>query len=210
MKDLGPLSYLLGIEAVHDPSSRSLLLSQTKYSLDLRQRHKLIDCKPCKTPVAQGRRVSLCDGTPLSDASAYRFLVGGLQYLTLTRPDISYAVNYVSPFMHQPTDIHFQLAKRILRYVKGSLGSGISIKSGDCSQISVYSDSDWAGFPDTWRSTSGFCIFLDQTLVSWSSKKQPTISRSSTEAEYKAMAVAATDVQSSVDLLSVSGIEYTS
>ncbi|XP_026416688.1 uncharacterized protein LOC113312149 [Papaver somniferum] len=194
MKDLGPLHYFLGIEAVFDSSANKMLLTQNKYSLDLLRKHDMIGCKPCKTPVGSGPRVSAFDGTLLSDAASYRSLVGGLQYLTLTRPDISFPVNYVSQFMHRPTDIHLQLAKRILRYIKGSLGQGITLQDGDCSTLTAYCDSDWAGCPDTRKSTSGYCVFVGGNLVSWSSKKQHTISRSSTEAEYRGLANAAAEI----------------
>ncbi|XP_026433622.1 uncharacterized protein LOC113331052 [Papaver somniferum] len=98
--------------------------------------------------------------------------------------------------MHQPTDLHLQLAKRILRYIKGSLGSGITLNGENCTTITAYSNSDWAGCPDSRRSTTtGYCVFLGDNLVSWSSKKQPTVAHSSTEAEYKTLAVAASEVR---------------
>ncbi|XP_026378772.1 uncharacterized protein LOC113273232 [Papaver somniferum] len=191
IKDLGPLHYFLGIQATCDSSAKKLLLTQNKYSLDLLKKHDMLGCNPCKTPVAQGQRDSVCDGTALSDITSFRSLVGGLQYLTLTRPDISFAANYVSHFLHCPTDIHLQLAKRILRYIKGSLGQGLTLSSGNCSDLQAYSDSDWDGCPDTRKSTYGYCVFFGGNLVSWSSKKQQTISRSSTEAEYRGLANAA-------------------
>ncbi|XP_026429814.1 uncharacterized protein LOC113326268 [Papaver somniferum] len=195
MKDLGSLHYFLGIEATFDTSASKLLLTQNKYSLDLLRKHDLLGCKPCETPVACGPRVSAYDGMLLKDAAAYRSLVGGFQYLTLTRPDISYAVNYVSQFMHFPTETHLQLAKRILRYTKGSLGQGITLSStGNFSELVAYCDSDWSGRPDTRKSTSGYCVFVGGNLVSWSSKKQHTISRSSTEAEYWGLANVATEI----------------
>ncbi|XP_026442236.1 uncharacterized protein LOC113341659 [Papaver somniferum] len=195
MKDLGPLHYFLGIEATLDYSAHKLLLTQNKYSIDILRKHDMLGCKPCKTPVGSGPRVSAYDGDPLKDAASYRSLVGGLQYLTLTRPDISFVVNYVSQFMHSPTDIHLQLAKCILRYIKkGFLGQGITLSSGNCSELTAYCDSDWAGCLDTIKSTSGYCVFVGGNLVSWSSKKQHTISRSSTEVEYIGLANAAAKI----------------
>ncbi|XP_026435519.1 uncharacterized protein LOC113333223 [Papaver somniferum] len=194
MKDLGPLHYFLGIEATYDSKAQKLLLTQNKYSLDFLKKHGMMGCKPCKTPVAQGQRASICDGTNLSDVTFYISLVGGLQYLTLTRPDISFAVNYVSQLLHKPTDVHLQLAKRILRYIKGYLGQRITLTFGNCFEPQDYSDSDWAGCPDTRRSTSGYCIFVGGNLVSWSSKKQQTISRSSTEEEYHGLANVAAEI----------------
>ncbi|XP_026384854.1 uncharacterized protein LOC113280447 [Papaver somniferum] len=97
--------------------------------------------------------------------------------------------------MHQPTDVYLQLAKRILRYIKGSLGSGITLNGRDCSHITTYSDSDWAGCPDSRKSTSGYCVYLGENLVAWSSKKQPIVAQSCTEAEYKALVVASSEVR---------------
>ncbi|XP_026396726.1 uncharacterized protein LOC113291405 [Papaver somniferum] len=167
MKDLGPLHYFLGIESTYDSSAKKLLLIQKKYSLDLPKKHDMLGCKPCKTPVAQGQRASVCDRKALSDSTSFRSLVGGLQYLTLTRPDISFAVNYVSQFLHCPTDTHLQLAKRILRYIKGSLGQGLTLSSGDFSDLQAYRDSDWAGFPDTQDEYSGLANANATAKILW-------------------------------------------
>ena len=116
-------------------------------------------------------------GRPLStdDSFRYRSVVGGLQYLTLTRPDISFAVNKVCQFLSQPTDAHWEAVKRILRYVKGTLHTGLKFRKADSTSISIFTDADWAGCPDDRRSTGGFAIFVGPNLISWSSKKQPTV-----------------------------------
>ncbi|XP_026395985.1 uncharacterized protein LOC113290614 [Papaver somniferum] len=139
----------------------------------------MIDCNPCDTPVAKGTRLSVHDGVKLDNPTDYRALVGALQYWTVTRPDISFGVNYVSQFMHSPTDLHLQLVKSILGYLKGTIGMGITLLKGSVCSLRAYFDSDWAGFPDTRRSTSGFVVFLGPNMVSWSSKKHPTVSKSS-------------------------------
>ena len=108
--------------------------------------------------------------------------------MTLTRPDISYAVNKVCQFLSQPTDVHWESVKRILRYVKGTLQTGLHFRKSPLSGISIFTEADWAGDVDDRRSTSGFAVFVGPNLISWSSKKQPTVSRSSSEAEYKALA----------------------
>lgn len=128
MKDLGDLHFFLGIEAKR--TSTALVLTQTKYTLDLLTRTHMQDSKPCPTPLASGSKLSAYDGAPLSDATEYRSIVGALQYLTLTRPDICYAVNQVCQFMHAFTTVLLRVVKRILRYLKGSLGLGLTITPG--------------------------------------------------------------------------------
>ena len=128
------------------------------------------------------------------DSTSYRCIVGSLQYLILTRPDISFAVNKVCQFLHAPTTAHWTAAKRILRYVKNTVSMGLSINRSSSMGISAFSDADWAGCLDDRRSTGGFAIFHGPNLVSWCAKKQATVSRSSTEAEYKALANATAEV----------------
>ncbi|CAL8993966.1 unnamed protein product [Prunus brigantina] len=188
MKDLGPLHYFLGMEVVR--TSTGLYLSQSKYILDLLTRTKMLDCKPLPTPAVGGRRLSLHDGDLLSDVSEYRSVVGALQYLTYTRPDIAFSVNQVCQFMHKPTTTHWAAVKRILRYLKSTSDHGLVYKPGEL-RLTAYADADYAGDPDDRRSTGGYCIYLGNNLVSWSSKKQRGVSRSSTEAEYRQLAYTA-------------------
>ena len=108
--------------------------------------------------------------------------------MTLTRPDWSFAVNKVCQYISQPTDEHWEAVKRILRYVKGTLSMGLRIRKSPFTGVSVFTDADWAGCIDDRRSTSGFAVFVGSNIISWSAKKQPTVSRSSTEAEYKSLA----------------------
>lgn len=129
-------------------------------------------------------------GKPLKDPGRYRRLVGKLNYLTITRPDISFAVSVVSQFLQSPCDSHWDAAIRILRYVKGSPGQGLLYENKGHADIVGYSDADWAGSPSDRRSTSGYCILIGGNLISWKSKKQDVVARSSAEAEYRAMALA--------------------
>ncbi|XP_026422988.1 uncharacterized protein LOC113318892 [Papaver somniferum] len=193
MNQLGDLSFFLGIEAVR--TDNYILLTQKKYTSELFAKSNMLDCKPCNTPIVKESMASIYDGNLLTDAAAYRKLVGTLKYLTFTRPDIAFGVNYVSQFMHAPTDLHMLLVKRILRYLKGRIGVGLTLCKGDISCLRAYTDSDWAGCPDTRRSTSGYAIFLGDSLISLSSKKQPTISRSSAEAEYECLSVTTSELE---------------
>ena len=186
MKDLGPLHHFLGVAVQRHRDS--VLLSQRQYTLDILARHGISDCKPCSTPIDTCAKVPADAGPSVADPTAYRSLVGALQYLTFTRPDIAYAVQQVCLHMHDPRETHLVAAKRILRYLQGTLSHGLVIPRTAPTQLRVYTDADWAGCPDTRRSTSGYAVFLGGSLVSWSSKRQPTVSRSSAEAEYRAVA----------------------
>ena len=180
MTDLGLLHHFLGIAVIRDSSS--LFLSQCQYTLDLLSRAGMLDCQTSRTPVDTGSKLS-ADGDPFSDPSLYRSLTGALQYLTLTRPEISFAVQQACLYMHDPRIPHYNHVKRILRYLKGTLDLGLHINKSSPTSLTAYSDADWAGCPDTRRSTSGFCVFLGNNLVSWSSKRQVRVSRSPAEAE---------------------------
>ncbi|CAL9003000.1 unnamed protein product [Prunus brigantina] len=188
MKDLGPANYFLGMELVRTPSGLSI--TQTKYVVDLLKRVNMHEAKPVPTPALSGRRLSISNGDPLPDPTEYRSTVGALQYLTLTRPDIAFAVNQVCQFMHQPTTAHWLAVKRILRYLNGTLTHGL-FYSPSTLFLSAFSDADYAGNPNDRRSTGGYCVYLGTNLISWSSKKQRGVSRSSTEAEYRQLAYTA-------------------
>ncbi|PKU86195.1 putative mitochondrial protein [Dendrobium catenatum] len=127
-----------------------------------------------------------------SDPMTYRKLTGALQYLTITRPDIAYVVNTLSQHMHSPQTEHMFLLKRLLRYIQGTAAFGLPITKLDL-RLTTYSDADWASDPVTRKSTSGYCTFLGATLVSWTVKKQTTVSRSSMESEYRALTAATAD-----------------
>lgn len=194
LKDLGDLNYFLGIEV--KKVSNGLILSQGKYARDVLGRACLLFAKEVPTPLSSSEKISANEGEPLGpeDITKYRSMVGALQYLTLTRPDISYAVNKVCQYLHAPTTVHWAAAKRILRYIKGTIGTGITFLRSDSTLVSAFSDADWAGCVDDRRSTGGFAVFFGPNLISWSAKKQATVSRSSTEAEYKSLANATAEV----------------
>jgi histone deacetylase 1/2 len=194
VKDLGALHFFLGLEVSR--SSAGLTLTQKKYSLDLLRRAGMLKCKPASTPMSAIDRLSALDGDPLSsdDATEYRSLVGGLQYLTITRPNVSYAVNRVCQYLHAPRTSHWSAVKRILRYICLTASYGLLLQPAPSYEISAFSDADWAGCPDDRRSTGGHAVFLGPNLIAWNARKQATVSHSNTEAEYKAVADATAEI----------------
>ncbi|BBG96553.1 Seven transmembrane MLO family protein [Prunus dulcis] len=147
----------------------------------------MMETKPIANPIDVKKKLGL-DGELLLDVGCYQRLVGKLIYLTITRPDIAHVVSLVNQHMHAPRTTHLQAIKRILRYLKGSLGRGILMKKNGNTNIIGYSDADWAGCTVDRKSTTGYCTFVGGNLVTWKSKKQNVIARSSAEAEYRAMA----------------------
>ncbi|KAK4352549.1 hypothetical protein RND71_028067 [Anisodus tanguticus] len=144
----------------------------------------MANCKIMPTPVDSKSKLSANDGAPVSDPTLYRSLAGSLQDLTFTRPDIAYAIQQVCLFMHDPRESHFAALKRNIRYVKGTLDFGLHLYPSAPTKLLAYTDANWAGCPDTRRSTSSVCVFLGDNLISWSAKRQATLSRSSAKAEY--------------------------
>ncbi|XP_018505520.2 uncharacterized mitochondrial protein AtMg00810-like [Pyrus x bretschneideri] len=191
MKDLGLLHYFLGLQISY--TSEGLFVSQTKYINELVDKVDLQDSKPCATPCLPYHRLLKDDGKSYHSPDQYRSVVGALQYLTFTRPNIAFSVNQACQFMHNPMISHVLAVKRILRYLKGTSTYGIHFKSGPL-HLQSYSDADWAGDPNDRRLTSGFVVFLGSNPISWASKKQHTVSRSSTEAEYRALAITAAEL----------------
>ncbi|XP_070660531.1 uncharacterized mitochondrial protein AtMg00810-like [Malus domestica] len=189
VKDLGPLHYFLGLE-VHR-SAEGLFLHQTKYLLDLLRKTNMDGAKPCCTPLGSTKLDHT--GPLLSNPTEYRFIVGGQQYLTWTRPDLSFAVNQICQFMHAPRKQHLQAAKRVLRYLKGTISAGLWFKKGSLN-LTAFSNADWAGCTFHRRSTSGYYVFWGSNLISWSAKKQSIVARSSTEAKYRSLAHTAAEI----------------
>jgi hypothetical protein len=194
LKDLGDLHYFLGIKVTR--SRDKLLMTQEGYALDILKRVNMDMCKTVSTPMIPGEKVLITDGDALGlkDASRYKSIIGALRYLTLTRPDISFVVNRVCQFVHSPTMVHWERVKRILRYVRGTMQHGLKLVKSSSSVLSGFSYADWTGCPNDRRSTGGFAVFLGSNLISWSFRKQATVSRFSTEAEYKALANATAEV----------------
>ncbi|XP_062147788.1 uncharacterized mitochondrial protein AtMg00810-like [Alnus glutinosa] len=185
-KDLGTLSYFLGLEI--SSSSDGYYLTHANYISDMLSQANLTNCKTIDMPTELNVRLNLHDAEPLRDFTLYRYLVGSLVYLTVTRPDISYVVHQVSQFIAAPCSTHFSAILLILRYLKGTLFQWLHFSSQSPLQLHAYTDADWAGDPTDRRSTTGYCFLLGTSLISWHSKKQFVAALSNTDAEYRTLA----------------------
>ena len=189
MKDLGKLSYFLGME--FEQGEGYVKVNQRRYLEKLLERFEMTNCKPRRTP--SELKLDFDDNEPVN-SSKYREVIGSLIYaMTCTRPDLSYIVTRLSQYLEKPCKSHWVGAKQVLRYLKGTLDYGLVYRK--CSEglkLVGYSDADWASNSEDRRSVSGYCFGLSRGggLISWKSRKQPTVSLSSCEAEYVALASA--------------------
>ncbi|KAI0501870.1 hypothetical protein KFK09_016815 [Dendrobium nobile] len=191
LKQLGQISLFLGIQVIQ--SSNGYFLTQQHYASRILHDAGYDECKPSPTPVAPAPKPVQSVSPPFHDPTLYRKLAGSLQYLSITRPDIAFATNMVCQHMQAPTDQDFKVLKRLLRYIKGTITYGIPITTGSL-ELRTYSDADWAADTSDRKSITGYCTFLGPNLISWTVKKQPTVARSSTEAEYRSLSAAVSDV----------------
>ena len=193
IKDLGLACYFLGIEISR--SSQGTFLNQRKYILDILQDAGLTGAKPTRFPLPKNLHLSLDTGEFLPDPSPYRRLVGRLLYLTLTRPDLSYSVQHFSQFLQNPRQPHYHAALHVLRYLKGTANTGLFYPSQNSLQLFACTDADWGTCKHSARSLTGYCVFLGSSLVSWKTKKQKTVAKSSAEAEYRSMSATTSELE---------------
>ncbi|OMO75305.1 Integrase, catalytic core [Corchorus capsularis] len=192
IKDLGPLKYFLGIEVARSPAG--IVLSQRKYVLDILEESGMQGCKPSAFPMEHNHKLRADSNGTIIDAAQYRRLVGRLLYLTVTRPDLTFAVNVLSQFVSAPRQEHMDAALRVLRYLKKAPGQGILLSAEGDLFLTAYCDADWGGCLTTRRSCTGYFITLGGSPISWRTKRQQVVSKSSAEAEYRAMAVTVSEL----------------
>lgn len=189
MSDLGLLTYYLGIEVKQ--TEQGITLCQSTYAARILEKMGMADCNPTHIPLEARLKLSKSSQAEAVDATQYRSIVGSLRYLVHTRPDLSFAVGYVSRFMEEPTVEHMAAVKHILRYIRGTLNLGCRYRKSEKPQLLGFCDSDLAGDIDDRKSTTGVLFYYGNNPVTWVSQKQKIVAQSSCEAEYVAAASAA-------------------
>ncbi|XP_045809810.1 uncharacterized mitochondrial protein AtMg00810-like [Trifolium pratense] len=186
MTDLGKMRFFLGVEVKQ--TKEGIFMFQQKYASEILKRFKMENCNSVCNPIVPGNKLKKDENGTSCDATNYKQMVGCLMYLLATRPDLAFSVCLVARFMERPTEIHVAAVKRILRYLKGTISYGLWYKKQEKDELIGWSDSDYAGDLDDRKSTSGYVFMIGSKAVSWSSKKQPIVTLSTTEAEFIAAA----------------------
>ncbi|CAL8112732.1 unnamed protein product [Prunus armeniaca] len=182
MTDLGLLYHFLGMDVIQ--TEQSIFISQKKYALTLLSKFGLKSCKLMNTPLVASKKLYKDDGSDPVDENEYRQIMGTLLYLTATRTDIMFVASLLARFMHCPTKKHYGTAKRVLRYIQGTIDFGIEYQKGKEAVLVGYCDSDWSGSQDDMRSTSGYAFFFGSGVFSWASVKQHSVALATAEVEY--------------------------
>ena len=204
-RDLGEATYFLHMKIRRDRPARTLFLSQERYALDIIAKFKTDNAHPRALPLSAGTKLTRI-GENKCDTPCYGMLIGSLLYLAVcTRPDIAHAVGALARYMSDPLHEHWELAKGILRYLRGTAAYGI--KFGPTPGLRGFCDSEYAGDVDTRRSTTGHVFIFNGGAIAWGSKLQPTVAASTAEAEYMAAGVAAKEALWIRNLLISLGIE---
>lgn len=167
MTDLGKMRYFMGIEVMQFDGG--IFISQAKYVVEVLRRFGMEHCNPVGNPMVPGIKISKDEHGDEMDGSLFKKMIGSLMYLTATRPDIMYAVSLLSRYMSRPTGVHYEAAKRILRYLQGTSKFGIFYKRNGNHELIDFTDSDYAGSLEDRRSTSGYIFILSGAAVAWSS-----------------------------------------
>ncbi|KAG7640636.1 Integrase catalytic core [Arabidopsis suecica] len=207
MKDRGKLKYFLGLEVSR--GADGFCLSQQKYALDIINEAGLLGYKPSAVPMELHHKLGSISSPVFDNPAQYRRLVDRFIYLTITRPDLSYAVHILSQFMQTPLEAHWHAALRLVRYLKGSPDQGILPRSDSALSLTAYCDSDYNACPQTRCSLSAYVLYLGDSPISWKTKKQDTVSSSSAEAEYRAMAYTLKEIKWLKALMTTLGVDHT-
>jgi hypothetical protein len=186
MTDLGKMRYFLGVEV--SQGDHGIFISQQKYIKEILSRFGMEVCNMVCSPIVPGNRLTKDESGKSVDSTKYKQIVGCLMYLLATRPDLAFSVCLIARYMERPTEMHLAAAKRILRYLKGTMNLGILYKRDLNQSLQGWTDSDYAGDLDDRKSTSGYVFKFGSSAISWSSKKQPIVTLSTTEAEFVAAA----------------------
>lgn len=186
MTNLGKMKYFLGVEVKQ--ISDGIFISQQKYVLEVFGRFEMDRSKPVHNPIVLGLKLSEDEDGQKNDSTLYKKLVGSLMYLTVTRPDMMFVVSLLSRYMGSPTELHVRAAKIVFRYLRGTYGLGIFYKKGGKNELIAHTDSDYAGDLEVRKTTSGHIFIMSSGVVSWSSRKQPVVTLSTTEAKFMAVA----------------------
>jgi hypothetical protein len=188
MTDCGEVHHFLGIKICRDREQRLVSIDQEHFIDQILKRFSLSECRPAQTPLETGARLEArAEKEQGADLTRYQQMVGSLMFLMIgTRPDIAAAISIVSQFAANPSEVHYKAVKRIIRYLKGTKAFKLHLGGKDII-LKGYSDANWGNDINTRKSTSGYVFYLGDGVISWSSKRQPTVALSSTEAEYMAI-----------------------
>lgn len=206
LRNLGAAKYFLGLEIAR--SERGISVCQRKYTLELLDDSGFLGSKLSAIPLdptvhlsketiipKDGSKIVHEMGSLLPEPKIYRRLMGRLMYLAITRPDIAYSLTTLCQYSSAPREAHLKAAHKLLRYLKGTVGQGIFYESTGSFYLRGFADADWGSCPDDRRSITGYVMFLGESLVTWRTKKQRTVSRSSAEAEFRALADASCEIE---------------